>query len=185
MNVFWRLGYEGASIAELTRAMGINAPSLYAAFGNKEELFRAVLDHYQAKKMAYMGEIMSAPTAREAAEALLTGVVDFATSSEAPPGCLLLQGGLACGLPDIPQELARRRALVEGLMQDRFERARAEGERLPTEDLASLARYLSVVCMGIAVQASAGASRENLHAVARVALLGWPEANPILSQAAD
>ena len=65
---------------------------------------------------------------REAAETLLSGVVAFATDPEAPAGCLLLQGGLACGLPDIPQELAHRRALIERLMQDRFERACAEGD---------------------------------------------------------
>lgn len=174
MNVFWRLGYEGASIAELTRAMGINPPSLYAAFGSKDGLFRAVLDHYQARKMAYVGEIMSAPTARQAATALLDGVIGFATAPEAPRGCLLLQGGLACGLPDVPQELARRRAVIERLMQDRFARARAEGEWLPTEDLAGLASYLNVVCMGIAIQASAGAHQAELHGVARMALSGWP-----------
>ena len=115
MKVFWRLGYEGASLAELTRAMGINAPSLYAAFGSKEGLFKAVLDHYEARRQRCLGDILSASTAREVAVRLVFGLVDVVTDPDVPPGCLLLQGGLSCGAntQDVPQELARRRASLE------------------------------------------------------------------------
>jgi AcrR family transcriptional regulator len=166
------MGYEGASLSELTKAMGINSPSLYAAFGSKEGLFRAVLDLYEARRQRCLTEIMEAPTARSAAERLLLGLADLVTDPEAPPGCLLLQGGLSCGrdTPEIPQELARRRASLEHSLEERFRRARDDGDLPADANPGALARYLTVVCNGIAVQAASGASREALHEVARLAL---------------
>src|ERR1700722_9586218 len=92
MTVFWRQGYEGASLADLTAAMGINSPSLYACFGSKEGLFRAVLERYDERRKSFMESVLAAPTAAQAAEAYLHGVADFAvdTSGKNPPGCLLL-----------------------------------------------------------------------------------------------
>src|SRR5437899_11421190 len=75
LEVFWARGYEGATLPELTRAMGINRPSLYAAFGNKEQLFRKALDRYQAGPLSFMAEALSRPTAREVAEAVLSGFI--------------------------------------------------------------------------------------------------------------
>src|SRR5437879_5569396 len=92
MEVFWRHGYEGATIAQLTEAMGINPPSLYAAFGSKEGLLKAALDRYTARRDAFMVEILSAPTARETAERMLMGIADSQTDPANPPGCLLIQG---------------------------------------------------------------------------------------------
>jgi AcrR family transcriptional regulator len=176
MKVFWRLGYEGASLSELTRAMGINSPSLYAAFGSKEGLFKAVLDHYEARRQRCLGDILAAPTARAAAERLVFGLVDLVTDPEVPPGCLLLQGGLSCGVgtQDVPQELARRRAALQQALEERFRRAQAEGDLVAGADPAALAGYLVVVCNGIAVQAASGGSRGALREVAEVALKAWP-----------
>jgi AcrR family transcriptional regulator len=176
MKVFWRLGYEGASLAELTKAMDINSPSLYAAFGSKEGLFKAVLDHYAARREKCLAEVLAAPTARAAAERLLFGMVELATDPEEPPGCLLLQGGLTCGVttPGIPQELARRRAYLEQALNERFSRAQAEGDLPASVDPAALARYLATVCNGIAIQAASGASRDELRQVAEHALATWP-----------
>ena len=176
MQVFWRLGYEGASLAELTKAMGINSPSLYAAFGSKEGLFKAVLDHYAARRQECLAQVLAAPTAREAAERLLFGLVDLATDPNEPPGCLLLQGGLSCGVttPTIPQELARRRAYLETALEERFTQARDAGDLPASADPAVLARYLAAVCNGIAVQAAAGASRDELRQIAALALHAWP-----------
>jgi AcrR family transcriptional regulator len=176
MQVFWRLGYEGSSLAELTKAMGIGSPSLYAAFGSKEGLFRAVLDHYAARRKACLAEITAAPTAREAAKRLLFGMVDLATDPNEPPGCLLLQGGLTCGTtaPDIPRELARRRADLEHALCERFTAAREAGDLPASADPATLARYLVTVCNGIAVQAGAGESREALRRTAELALNALP-----------
>jgi AcrR family transcriptional regulator len=176
MKVFWRLGYEGASLAELTKAMGINSPSLYAAFGSKEGLFTAVLDHYDARRRQCMADVLAAPTAREVAERLLHGLVALVTDPHEPPGCLFLQGGLSCGVttPEIPQELARRRAWLEEALHERFRRARDTGDLPASADPAALAGYLVAICNGIAIEAASGASREALYQIAAQALNACP-----------
>src|ERR1700685_4522166 len=94
VQVFWRKGYEGTSMVDLTEAIGINSPSLYAAFGSKDGLFRAVLERYDARRATFMKKLLAAPTACEVAELFLHGVADFAadTGGKNPPGCLFLQG---------------------------------------------------------------------------------------------
>ena len=130
MTVFWRNGYEGASMSDLTAAMGINSPSLYACFGSKEGLFRAVLERYDERRKSFMESVLAAPTAAKVAETYLYGVADFAidTSGKNPPGCLLLQSGLSCGDSEIPDEMARHRAEKEAALCDRFEQARKDGD---------------------------------------------------------
>jgi AcrR family transcriptional regulator len=172
MEVFWRHGYEGATIAQLTEAMGINPPSLYACFGNKEGLLKAALDRYTKLRGVWMDEVVAAPTAREVAERMLTGIADKQTDPANPPGCLLVQGGIACGTgsENVPFELAARRAQNEDQLRDRFIRAKAEGDLKPTSDPAALARYVSAVAVGMGVMASSGADREALRQVASVAV---------------
>lgn len=172
MEVFWRHGYEGATIAQLTDAMGINPPSLYAAFGNKEGLLKAALDRYSAKRVAWMDEVLAAPTARDVAERMLMGIADTQTDPANPPGCLLVQGGLACGTgsENVPFELAARRALTEDQVRERFIRAKREGDLKETADPVALARYLSAVSVGMGVMASSGADREALRQVATVSV---------------
>ena len=176
MTVFWRQGYEGASLTDLTAAMGINSPSLYACFGSKEGLFRAVLERYDARRVEFMTKVLAAPTAAEVATAFLEGVAHFAsdTSGRNPPGCLLLQSGMACGDKVIPDELARHRAEKEAALRARFERAKGEGDLAASADPAALARYLAAMANGICVQATSGACAEELLAVARLALASWP-----------
>ena len=170
MEVFWRHGYEGATIAQLTEAMGINPPSLYAAFGSKEALLKAALDRYTARREAWMEEVLSAPTAREVTARMLMGVAEKQTDPSNPPGCLLVQGGLACGSgsANVPFELAARRAQTEEQLRHRFERAKAEGDLAEAADPAALARYVSAVITGMSVMASSGADREALAQVAEV-----------------
>ncbi|WP_315747602.1 MULTISPECIES: TetR/AcrR family transcriptional regulator [unclassified Bradyrhizobium] len=172
MEVFWRHGYEGATIAQLTEAMGINPPSLYAAFGSKEGLLKAALDRYTERRAAWMEEVLSAPTAREVAERMLMGVAEKQTDPANPPGCLLVQGGIACGTgsASVPFELAARRAQTEEQLRDRFARAKEEGDLKPSADPAALARYVSAVSVGMGVMASSGADREALAQVAAVAI---------------
>ncbi len=176
MTVFWRQGYEGASMADLTKAMGINPPSLYACFGSKEGLFKAVLERYDARRAAFMASILEAPSAAEVAEAYLMGVAGFAsdTSGRNPPGCLMVQGGLSCCDTVIPDTLARHRAEKEAMLRARFEKARKSGDLPKTSDPAALARYLMVMANGISVQAAAGASLKELREVAAIALANWP-----------
>jgi AcrR family transcriptional regulator len=177
MEVFWRHGYEGATIAQLTEAMGINPPSLYTAFGSKEGLLKAALDRYSAKRASWMEEIVSAPTAREVAERMLMGTADIQTDPANPPGCLLVQAGLACGTgsENVPFELAAHRAQTEDQLRDRFVRAKAEGDLKETADPAALARYLSAVSAGMGVMASSGADREALRQVAAVSVKAFEE----------
>jgi AcrR family transcriptional regulator len=177
MEVFWRHGYEGATIAQLTEAMGINPPSLYAAFGSKEGLLKAALDRYSCKRATFMEEILSAPTARAVAERMLMGIADTQTDPANPPGCLLVQGGLACGTgsENVPFELAAHRAQTEAQLRDRFAKAKADGDLTATADPAALARYLSAVTVGMGVMASSGADREALRQVATVSLKAFDE----------
>jgi AcrR family transcriptional regulator len=172
MEVFWRHGYEGATIAQLTEAMGINPPSLYACFGNKEGLLKAALDRYTKLRGVWMDEVVAAPTARDVAERMLMGIADKQTDPANPPGCLLVQGGIACGTgsENVPFELAARRAQNEDQLRDRFIRAKAEGDLKKTSDPAALARYVSAVAVGMGVMASSGADREALRQVASVAM---------------
>ncbi|MBR0971516.1 TetR/AcrR family transcriptional regulator [Bradyrhizobium japonicum] len=172
MEVFWRHGYEGATIAQLTEAMGINPPSLYACFGNKEGLLKAALDRYTKLRNVWMDEVVAAPTARDVAERMLMGIAEKQTDPANPPGCLLVQGGIACGSgsENVPFELAARRAENEDQLRDRFIRAKAEGDLKPTSDPAALARYVSAVSVGMGVMASSGSDREALRQVASVAV---------------
>lgn len=172
MEVFWRHGYEGATIAQLTEAMGINPPSLYACFGNKEGLLKAALDRYTKLRNIWMDEVVAAPTARAVAERMLMGIADKQTDPANPPGCLLVQGGVACGTgsENVPFELAARRAQNEEQLRDRFVRAKAEGDLNESADPAALARYVSAVSVGMGVMASSGADREALRQVADVAV---------------
>jgi AcrR family transcriptional regulator len=179
MTVFWRHGYEGASMCELTAAMGINSPSLYACFGSKEGLFRAVLERYDERRRTFMENVIAAPTAAEVAELFLHGAAEFAidTSGKNPPGCLLLQSGLSCGDSEIPDALARHRAEKEAALCARFEKARKSGDLPKSASPAALARYLMTVSNGICVQAASGSSASELHEVATLALAAWPGAS--------
>src|SRR6516165_10286616 len=161
LEVFWRKGYEGASLEDLTGAMGINRPSLYAAFGSKEELFRLALDRYAEGPAGYVDDALLQPAARAVAEALLRGTVDLLTRRRGPRGCLMVQGALVCGdeAESVRRELAARRSAAEVLIRKRLERALADGDLPAGSSPADLARYLVTVIRGMSVQAAGGARR--------------------------
>src|SRR5687767_7385115 len=122
LDVFWRKGYEGASLSDLTDAMGINRPSLYAAFGNKEALFRRVLEHYAEGPAGYVPKALEARTARAVFERLLSGAIDLVTCPDNPRGCLAVQGALACGdeAAAARKDVAALRATGETLLRRRL-----------------------------------------------------------------
>lgn len=177
LEVFWCKGYEGASLPDLTRAMGINRPSLYAAFGNKEELFIKALDRYAEKNAWVIQEALAEPTARAFIERLLYSVADECACYKTPRACLLVQGALACGstAEPIKKELAARRNDNEAVLRKRFERARTEGDLPQGASPADLARYFTTVLNGLSVQAAGGAGRRELRRVVAMALKSWPE----------
>ena len=176
LRVFWRHGYEGASLAELTAAMGINRPSLYAAFGNKEGLFRRALDHYAKSAAAIHEAAMREPTARRAAASILRAMADGLSDRNNPRGCLMVQSALACGAAGecVKQELIARRATARAAWRKRFQQAKTDGDLPPEVDPSDLARYLSAMGAGMAVEAVNGATRAELHALAESALRAWP-----------
>jgi AcrR family transcriptional regulator len=177
LHVFWQHGYEGASLADLTEAMGINRPSLYAAFGNKEDLFRRALDRYaQRGPASVLYRALEEPTARAVVEHLLKGVAISLTDPDNPRGCLAVQGALTCGeaSDSIKQELCRRRAEGEQVLRERLDRAKVDGDLSADADAVALARFVSTVTQGMSVQAAGGASRDDLLRVADMALKAWP-----------
>jgi AcrR family transcriptional regulator len=158
--------------------MGINRPSLYAAFGDKESLFRQVLERYEQGPVAYVAESLNAPTARGAVERMLRGTVAALTRPQSPHGCLYVQGALACGDESsaMRKELATRRSAGELALRKRLKKAKDDGELPAAADPAGLARFYMAVMHGMSVQAAGGTSRAALESVAETALRAWPEA---------
>jgi AcrR family transcriptional regulator len=176
LQVFWRKGYEGATLSDLTKAVGVNRPSLYAAFGGKEALFRKALDRYLNGPAAYTQEALKEPTARAVVERLLRGAADLNTAQRNPGGCLMVQGALVSGDAgdSIRQELVACRAAGEAALRRRFQRAKSERDLPPDTDPANLARYLATIIYGMAVQAAGGASRDKLQHVVKMTLRTLP-----------
>ena len=176
LQVFWRKGYEGTSLSDLTKAVGVNRPSLYAAFGDKKALFRKALDRYLTGPAAYTQEALKEPTARAVVERLLQGAADLNAAPRNPGGCLMVQGALVCGeaADSIRQELTACRAAGEAAMRRRFDRAKSEGDLPANVNPADLARYIATVLYGMAVQAAGGASRGELLRVVEMALRTLP-----------
>ncbi len=175
--LFWRRGYEGTSLSALSESMGINMPSLYAAFGDKEALFRKALDRYLQKPASYLPNALKERTARSAAEKLFRGAIEMVMHPQHPDGCLLVHGALASGpeADSVRRELSVRRARAEFLIRQRFERAIKEGDLPRSVNARKLARFVATVIWGMSVQAAGGASRAQLKEIAEVALTAWPK----------
>jgi AcrR family transcriptional regulator len=176
MTVFWSKGYEGTSLSDLTEAMGINRPSLYAAYGNKQELFRKALERYGEGPSGYEREALARSTARAVAEGLLRGAADVQTNPDTPAGCLAVLGTTYCAEDSSPVGkivIAFRRA-GQAAIRERFERARAEGDLPAHADPEALTCYLGTVVCGMAVQAASGANREDLERVIELTMRAWP-----------
>ncbi|MEU4436143.1 TetR/AcrR family transcriptional regulator [Micromonospora chalcea] len=171
-EVFWRHGYEGASLSSLTSAMGINRPSLYATFGSKEELFRRAFARYHETNLANARAALEQPTAYAAVESFLRASADALTADDHPAGCLSIQGGLSCSPENtrISEMLAAGRAATETALEERLSRAAKEGDLPEGVDSRALARFVMALSEGHAVHAAAGASREDLQASVDVAL---------------
>ncbi len=176
LSVFWQKGYEGASFEDLTKATGVARPGLYAAFGNKEEIFRKALDLYDAQYMGFMADALNEPTSHGVVARILRGSAALHTMDSAHPGCLGINGALACSddAEPIRRELIRRRAATQLALRRRLDRAQREGDLPPSADSASLASFVMAVSQGMAVQAKAGASRKTLEGLVAHVLDTWP-----------
>ncbi|KQR87910.1 TetR/AcrR family transcriptional regulator [Sphingomonas sp. Leaf343] len=176
LRVFWSKGYEGASMADLTEAMGITKPSLYAAFGNKEALFHKALDLYEQEKLEYTRVALDQPTARAVAEYFMRGALESQTSNCDPKGCLGVIHSMACGAEaeSIKADVIARRASSQAALVERFERAKSDGDLPAHVDVAGLTSYLYALLQGMAVQAGSGATRTDLERLIDTSLTVWP-----------
>jgi AcrR family transcriptional regulator len=174
--LFWRKGYEGTSYADLTEAAGIERPALYSAFGNKEALFRKALDRYSERYLDYLPVALKLPTSREVAAHILYKAIELNTRFPDHTGCLGINGAMAGSDETEPvrQALIDFRAAGQADIQERFERAKAEGDLPETASPETLAAFILAMTHGMAVQAKAGFSREMLNAIADQALSTWP-----------
>ena len=169
IEAFWRLGYEGASMAELTQAMGINKPSLYAVYGSKEKLFERALQRYGECYHEHLKALLSQSIAYDVIESYLRDTA-VAVRAGITPGCLSIQGGLSCAPNNtrIPQLLADYRGGIEHAVATALA-ATEDASRIDTD---ALAGYAVTIGKGLAVDAAAGASQAKLDAVVDVALAG-------------
>ncbi len=176
LHVFWTRGYEGTSIAELTQALGINRPSIYAAFGNKEELFRKALAKYLAGPVAYVAEALKQPTAKQVVAMFLTQSAELLSNPDYPKGCMVVQGALSCGegAALIQQELSAQRAGYEQALAQRLQLAQAQQDFPPDIDPAAFAKYIATVHQGMSVQATTGATRQELLTIVELVMRNWP-----------
>ena len=179
MLVFWARGYEGTSMAELVNTLGINKPSIYATFGNKEALFHQALERYIDGPALFVASVLKEPTAKQVAEKFLIGAVEFFTDKSHPRGCMVVQGALSCGLSSelIQQALIKHRLKLELCFSERFDLAKTQGDLPAYVDSAGLAKYLATIHQGMSIQATSGANKWELLAVVQLALNNWPTAN--------
>lgn len=177
MRIFWKNGYEGASLPELTKAMGINRPSMYAAFGNKQELFKRAVDRYTSGTAGYSADALAEPTARGVAERLLYGAIDISTDPRNPSGCLLVQGALACGndAACVRDHLTKCRQAGMEALAHRFQRAVEEGDLPKNADPGHLARFITTILFGMSIQVASGATKKDLVKIAETAMEAWPK----------
>jgi AcrR family transcriptional regulator len=178
VEVFWQQGYEGTAVSELTVAMGVNKPSLYAVFGSKEELFQQVVQRYADRELAYFREALDQPTALEVVREYLERNAVALTRPDRPRGCLSIQGGLSSNPANSATTtfLASSRLAGEHALADRLTRARAEGDLPADADPVALARFVMVVAEGQSVHAAAGVTREELQQSAAIALRAFEQA---------
>lgn len=177
MEVFWEHGYEGTSMSDLTAAMGINSPSLYAAFGSKEELFRAAVDLYGDSDGGYTDRALrEEPTARAAVEAMLRDNAAAYTEEGKPRGCMVVLAGAtyttrSTGVRDF---LVEKRRETTDEIRARLDRGVAEGDLPARVDTAALATFYTTVLYGLSIQARDGAGLDELNGSIDVAMAAWP-----------
>jgi AcrR family transcriptional regulator len=180
VHVFWQHGYEGSSMAMLELATGLNKPSLYAAFGDKQALFSAAFARYRKLQGRFTANCLNHVSARDGVELLLLALVDSQTQPGLPHGCLMVHGSLVGSSAGdaVRQELRTARAAIEAAVRERLVRAQHAGELADDIDTADLARYITTLIKGLAVQAADGATRARLHRVVKLAMRAWPPQAP-------
>jgi AcrR family transcriptional regulator len=179
LEVFWRNGFQAASLADLTEAMGLNKPSLYAAFGDKQALYLKALDRYLTLQVVRLAELLDAePDGQQAVARFLHATAAMLTDPKLPGGCFVINGVADCGAAATPPEIeASLRKTLQGneaKLRERIERAQREGQLANDADPGSLATLYAVLLAGLGVQAKSGARRARLDAAIDAAMTAWP-----------
>lgn len=176
MQVFWLRGYEATSISDLTRAMGINAPSLYAAFGCKEALFEEALDLYQATEGALSWRLLNEGcTAKQSFAALLRFYASYYVDAGHPPGCMAVLSAIV-GAPENKTVRALMTASRQAAMQgfaERIRRGQAEGDVPAKADAMAMAAFYATLVQGMSIQARDGATKQQLLATVEAVIAAW------------
>ncbi|AEW95346.1 MULTISPECIES: TetR/AcrR family transcriptional regulator [Streptomycetaceae] len=178
LTLFWEYGYEATSVSNLTKAMGINPPSLYAAFGDKRSLFEEAVERYQETHGAFTPRALhEEPTARGAIHRMLREAAVEFTDDSHPGGCLIVSAAVNCGpeSSDVEAHLRDIREAGKQSMRDRIASGIHTGELPPDTDADALGAYFAAVFQGMSTQARDGASRTELEAMAELAMRAWPE----------
>lgn len=180
LEVFWRHGFQAASLADLTAAMGLSKPSLYAAFGDKESLYLKALERYVALQIAHHIAIFDTePDVRQALEKFLRTMATLLTDPTPPCGCLIVNGMADCGMSSTPPaiELALRKEVQgsETRLHGQFMRAQREAQLAPDINTSDLAAFFTSLLSGLSILAKSGAKRAKLDAVISAAMRAWPE----------
>ncbi|KAF0200105.1 MAG: TetR family transcriptional [Gallionellaceae bacterium] len=184
LEVFWRHGFQAASLTELTAVMGLSKPSLYAAFGDKEALYLKALERYVALQVAqHIAIFDTEPDARHALEKFLRTMAAMLTDPALPCGCLIVNGMADCGMPSTPPaiELALHKAVQgsEARLHRQFIRAQRDAQLAPDISAGDLAAFFTSLLAGLGILAKSGAKRAKLNAVINAAMRSWPE-SPVL-----
>jgi AcrR family transcriptional regulator len=175
MELFWRQGYEATSVRDLTRALRINPPSLYAAFGDKERLYLEALGLYRRRRLEAMSRWFEQErTAKAAVRRLLTEAARELSRAGAPRGSMLVLSATQCVAESLQPQIAEQRASVRALLKARIDRGAREGELPRGADTRALADFYGAVFQGMSLQARAGATRKRLLATAGTAMRAWP-----------
>ncbi|NRP17878.1 HTH-type transcriptional repressor ComR [Ensifer adhaerens] len=176
MEIFWDKGFDNTSLADLTRVMGLNPPSLYAAFGSKAKLFLEAVDLYGRTDGAGIWEFLdSAPTAKEAVHDLLRRSAENFTQWAEPRGCMVVLSApqMEGGEPAVCDGLKARRLEKQVALQSRLKRGVAEGDLPEGTDCDAIAAYVTAIQHGMSIHARDGASRQTLMAIADCCAAGW------------
>lgn len=181
LQLFWQHGYEGTSISDLTRAMGITAPSLYAAFGSKERLYMESAGLYQTTHGDFMVRaLQEEPTARKSIARMLLGAAGSYTRPDFPRGCLISNGAVQCSEENdaVAQQFTAFRKAARDAIKARLDRGIREGDLPKKTDTGALATFYAAVIQGMSIQARDGASKQALERIATMAMETWPLSNP-------
>ena len=176
MDIFWAQGYEGTSMTDLTTAMNVASPSIYACFGSKESLFRQAIEMYAELEGAVpLRALKDAPTAREGVAAMLGANADSFADPAKPPGCMIVLAAVAGTTKndEVRELLLQGRQKMRNLFQHRLEQGVKDGDVPATADVDRIAGFYNTVLQGMSIQSRDGATREELQSTIDCAMQAW------------